>query len=200
MPVSDAAWANEAFTFENRGKLTVLFHTKQEQHNAKTLEAGRPIFHERIFIKKIVPGDQLLVIDRPMRESDKNEFPVEWARYQNNKSSAPQGMPIEMWPEITETQKAEFRALNIFTVEQFANLPDSAGGKIMGFNGLRDKARSFVLAARESEKFGEIKQAMADQIAALNAKIEELQAQSAGQLKRGRGRPPKAKEPAGAAA
>jgi hypothetical protein len=47
---------------------------------------------------------------------------------------------------LSDTQKAEFNALaHFYTIDQFAQLPDSAGNKIMGFNDLRDQrlARSF---------------------------------------------------------
>jgi hypothetical protein len=61
------------------------------------------------------------------------------------KSKRVSGTPIDVWSAISETQKAEFKALHIFTIDQFAQLADSVGNKIMGFNDLRDKARAFIL-------------------------------------------------------
>jgi hypothetical protein len=45
----------------------------------------RPIFDEKMFLKKLVPGDSTLVVDRPMRPSDVEEHPIEWARFEQKK-------------------------------------------------------------------------------------------------------------------
>jgi hypothetical protein len=71
------------------------------------------------------------------------------SRRKNNRVS---GTPIEaVVSNLSDTQKAEFNALHIFTIDQFAQLADSVGNKIMGFNDLRDKARTFILAAKDSQ-------------------------------------------------
>ena len=140
--MQDANWTNDSFMEDNRGKLAVFFHSKQVQNNFKTMTEKRPIFEEKIFLKKLVPGDSTLVVDRPMREQDIDDFPVEWARFEQKKEQKVSGTPIEVWSAISDTQKAEFKALNIFTIDQFAQLADSVGNKIMGFNDLRDKARA----------------------------------------------------------
>ena len=147
MHVGEAGWRNGDFSESNSGKMHVFFHAVQVKQNFETVKQGRPIFVQKIFIKKLVPGDSL-EIDRPMRDTDMDEFPVEWARYQQKKADHIPGTPIEAWPALNDTQKAEFRAMHIFTVDQFANLADSVGHKIMGFNDLRSKARSFVNAGK----------------------------------------------------
>jgi hypothetical protein len=152
-----AGWTDESFMESNRGKMAVFFHAVQVQNNFKTAEEKRPIFQERIFLKKLVPGDNTLTIDRPMREQDIEDFPVEWARFEQKKEATVPGTPIEVWSVISETQKAEFKALNIFTIDQFAQLSDIAGNKIMGFNDLRDKARAFIAAAQDSQMFDKIR-------------------------------------------
>ena len=101
------------------------------------------------------------------------------------------GTPIEVWSVISETQKAEFKALNIFTIDQFAQLSDIAGNKIMGFNDLRDKARAFIAAAQDSQMFDKIRaetekklQAQDVEMAELRAMIAELTAKKAGRPKK----------------
>lgn len=147
MTEHSAGWTDESFLESNKGRMVVFFHTEQVKNNFKTKEAGRPIFTEEIQITKLVAGDNKLVINRRLRETDKEEFPVEWARFEQKKTALIPGTPLESWSAISDTQKAEFRALNIFTVDQFAQLPDSAGGSIMGFHDLRSKAKAFVSAA-----------------------------------------------------
>ena len=117
-----AGWTDESFMESNRGKMAVFFHAVQVQNNFKTAQEKRPIFQERIFLKKLVPGDNPLTIDRPMREQDIEDYPVEWARFEQKKEETVPGTPIEVWSAVSETQKAEFKALNIFTIDQFAQL------------------------------------------------------------------------------
>ena len=182
-----AGWTNESFMEDNRGKMAVFFHAVQVKNNFKTELEKRPIFEERIFLKKLVPGDSTLVVDRPMRETDMEEYPIEWARFEQKKEQKSDGTPIEAWAAISDTQKAEFRALNIFTIDQFAKLPDSAGNKIMGFNELRAKANAFIGAAQDSQLMDKIRaetdeklKAQEVEMAALRAMIEELTTKKAG--------------------
>ena len=182
-----AGWTNESFMEDNRGKMAVFFHAVQIKNNYKSDLEKRPIFEERIYLKKLVPGDSTLVVDRPMRESDMEEFPIEWARFEQKKEQKSDGTPIEAWAAISDTQKAEFRALNIFTIDQFAKLPDSAGNKIMGFNELRGKAQAFIGAAQDSQLMDKIRaetdeklKAQEVEMVALRAMIEELTTKKAG--------------------
>jgi hypothetical protein len=187
----DANWTNESFMEDNRGKMAVFFHTVQRQNNFKTMTEKRPIFEEKIFLKKLVPGDSTLVVDRPMRETDIEEFPVEWARFQQKKEQKVSGTPIDAWAILSDTQKAEFKALHIYTIDQFAQLADSAGNKIMGFNDLRDKARAFIAAAQDSQMFDKIRAEtdaklaqQEEEMAQLRALVNELSAKKAGRPKK----------------
>jgi len=186
-----AGWTDESFMESNRGKMAVFFHAVQVQNNFLTAQEKRPIFQERIFLKKLVPGDNTLTIDRPMREQDIEDYPVEWARFEQKKEATVAGTPIEVWNAISETQKAEFKALNIFTIDQFAQLADIAGNKIMGFNDLREKARTFIAASQDSEIFEKIRaetdaklQAQDVEMAELRAMIAELTAKKSGRPKK----------------
>jgi hypothetical protein len=96
-----------------------------------------------------------------------------------------------VWNAISETQKAEFKALNIFTIDQFAQLADIAGNKIMGFNDLREKARTFIAASQDSKMFDKIRaetdaklQAQDVEMAELRAMIAELTAKKSGRPKK----------------
>ena len=171
-----AGWTNESFMEDNRGKMAVFFHAVQVRNNFKSDAEKRPIFEERIFIKKLVPGDSTLVVDRPMREQDMEDHPIEWARYEQKKEQKVAGTPIDAWMAVSETQKAEFKALNIFTIDQFANLPDVAGDKIMGFNDLRSKARAFIMVAQDSQMMDKIRAEMDKKLEAQEAELAELRA------------------------
>jgi len=180
--VGDAGWRNEAFGEEQKGKMLVFFHDVQKKHNFRTEQEKRPVFVAVTHIKKVVPGDTRLVIDRPMRNEDKDEFPVEWARFEQKKGAMAIGTPLDAWSEITDTQKAEFRFLNIFTIDQFATLPDSAGEKIMGFHDLRAKAKAFLDAMKDTGRAAKLEADKAEtdaKLAKQDAEMQELKAQIA---------------------
>ena len=170
-----AGWTNESWMEDNRGKMAVFFYTKQVQNSFKTAQENRPIFDEKIFLKKLVPGDSTLVVDRPMRPTDVEDHPIEWARFEQKKENRVSGTPLDAWPLLSDTQKAEFKAMHIFTIDQFAQLPDSVGNKIMGFNDLRSKARAFILAAKDS--------ALMDNVRAETEKVMQTQAAEIAQLR-----------------
>ena len=186
-----AGWTNDSFMEDNRGKMAVFFHAVQVKNNFKSDVEKRPIFEEKIFIKKLVPGDSTLVIDRPVRDTDIEDFPVEWARFEQKKEQKVAGTPIEAWTIVSETQKAEFKAMHIYTIDQFANLPDNAGDKIMGFNDLRTKARAFIAAAQDAAMFDKIRAEtdaklaqQEEEMAQLRALVTELTAKKAGRPKK----------------
>jgi hypothetical protein len=126
-----------------------------------------------------------------MRPSDVDDYPIEWARFEQKKENRVSGTPLEAWSILSDTQKAEFNALHIFTIDQFAQLPDSVGNKIMGFNDLRDKACTFILAAKDSKLMDNVRaetekvmQTQAAEIAQLREMINELTAKKAGRPKK----------------
>lgn len=174
--VGEAGWKGADFKDDTRGKMHVFFHTVQKKNNFLTAQEKRPVFTPKIHIKKLVPGDSSLEIDRPMRETDMEEFPVEWARFEQKKSVQASGTPIDAWPALNDTQKAEFRAMNIFTVDQMANLNESVGNKIMGFHDLKKKAQAFVGANRIDEAAEAAKAELEAKLHAQDSEIAELRA------------------------
>ena len=67
-------------------RLNVKFYQRAVQNNFKSSLEGRPIMEMRDFILIEVPGNQTLSIDTFAQDEDKKRFPIEWARYQNEKT------------------------------------------------------------------------------------------------------------------
>jgi hypothetical protein len=163
----------------SRNGVIVVFYDKEVQDMKRTMEEGRACFNLKTYIRKEVPGDNLVAIDRPVRDSDKYEFATEWQRYQSKQTDVIDGTPIDQWPILNRAQVAEFKALHIHSVEQFLAMPMGHGAKIMGFNQLRDKAQQFLNWQKEASKVDEIKakdaekdaiiQQLQDRLAALEA-------------------------------
>ncbi len=170
----EASWATDAYRPVN-GKTVVMFRPVQKKDNFQTAQQGRPIFKEVIHIVKI-PADQMLRIDQPVTELDKEEYPAEWARFQATRETRVLGTPIENWNSITDTQKAEFKAMGVQTIEQFSGLPDSWGQKMMGFDRWRQLARAFVESGKDTELVSRIRKEADDKAAEMQAQIDELKA------------------------
>lgn len=195
MIVGDAGWRDEAFGETQKGKMHVFFYDKQVQSKYESEKQKRPVFVTQVRIKKLVPGDPYNQPDRPIRESDKEEFPEAWARYVNKLENKVPGTPLEAWGILEQSQIASFKALNIFTVDQFANLPDITANKIMGFNDLRNKARAFVALAKDGEALAKVNDELAKrdkEIAEMKAQLAELSAATSGKSGKTLGLPGKA--------
>lgn len=159
----------EANTFDNRfaadNKLYVVFAMHAVQNGFQTEQQGRPIFDDVPHVRIHVPGDKTSVIERPVIEEDKMRFPTQWAKFEKGMTQAPEGTPIEQWPLLTIGQVHEFKALNVFTVEQLAGMADTQAQRFMGGHEMRRKAVAFLASAKNT--------AEAQRLATANAELEQ---------------------------
>lgn len=170
--------------------LHVQFYSRPVLQPFLSEQEKRPIYKDLDFVKIHTPGNQLNIIDVPVDEGHKAQFPREWARYQNGKGSDenPIGTPLAQWPQLRRSQVEELRALKFFSVEQIAGASDEAimkigmcGGKSP--MGLREDAKKFLHVAKgaaESAKFDDELKKRDDEINALKKQMEELLAAQSG--------------------
>lgn len=168
---------NDANVWSADSRLWVQFYTRAVKNEFKTSEAGRPIFDEVAFVKIIVPGDKNLIFDQPAEQVHIHRFPKQWDRYKAGQAQVTEGTPLEAVTWLTVGQVAEFKALNIFTVEQLADVPDQLAQRFMGAFELRRKAQAFLEASKgeaaTSKLAAELEKRDA-QIAALQKQMEDL--------------------------
>lgn len=152
--VSNAAWTQQTNPGQPGVRQTMVsFYDREVQNQFKSEQEGRPIFEMKCYIKKIPPGDKLLEIDRKATKQDFLRYPQQYDMYLKHQTTPVNGTPLEAWAQITRAQVAEYKALNIFTVEQLAELPDGYGHKIMGFQNWKQKAQAFLMAAKGQGEF-----------------------------------------------
>ena len=166
-------------------RLAVQFYTKAVKNEPKSLEAGRPIFEDKVYIKIIVPGDNLSEIDRPMYNEDKTRFPKHWYDFQNRHGNdeVVTGTPLEEWSLLTKGQAEELKGLKFRTVESIANCADSQLQRIGMIAGMsphtfRDKAKAYLNLAQNSAD-SEKREA---ELAAVKAEAEKIKAESDAKL------------------
>lgn len=166
----------------------VRFYQKEVQNNFQTLKEGRPVYYMADFVRIEIPGNNLSIIDTFANEYHKNTYPIQWARYQNEKRELGDdqitGTPLSEWPVLNSAQARELRHFKFYTVEQVANASDAQLNAISSIIGMgtfpfRNKARAYLDAAKDSALVDQQNQALQqrdEEIRALKQQMEELMA------------------------
>lgn len=148
-------------------RLGVLFYMRTVEDKARTLAEGRKCFKEREYVKIMVPGDRLNIIDRPVQRTgvvptdDALRFPKQYARFkQQTEQVAHDGTPLTLWPTISAALAEELKYINVFTVEQLAELSDTYVGKVPRGHELKRKAAEFVTALKDQEAINKMHAAL----------------------------------------
>lgn len=144
-------------------RLSVRFYAKPVQNEFLSKKEARPIFQDVDYVEINIPGDQLNVLNAPVRQDHKERFPLQWARYQNAKGAeVPEiGTPLSQWQLLTPAMAAELRHFKFTTVEHVANASDlqlQSIGMVAGMSPFefRERARTFLkVASAESASSAE---------------------------------------------
>ena len=162
---------------EDDKRLFVVFSLVGRIDNAASTAEGRNIYRDVEFVTIRVPGDKTMSVHRPVRPSDKQRFPLQYAAFKNKQGEIVIGTPLTLWPGIRPAQIKELEYFNIRTVEQLAAMADGVGGaQMMGITALRHAARTFVSAAKEQAPLLAVQkelEARDNTITALQAQMQE---------------------------
>jgi hypothetical protein len=162
-------------------RLNVKFYQRAINNEFKSALEGRPIMEMRDFILIEVPGDNLTVIDTFAVDEHKQRFPVQWARYQNEKTDGDiEGTLLNDWPVLNAAIAAELKHFKFYTVEQVAAASDAqlnTLGMSAGMSplALRDKAKAYLGSAKDTA----LVQQQADELSKRDAVIARMEAQIA---------------------
>lgn len=165
------------------GECIAFFHYEQREDQAASDEAGHPVYTDVPYVKIITPGNDKEIINRRVKDDDKKRWPKQWAAFQANKKIEYDGTPIEQWPQVSAAQAATLKAMNVFTVEQLAEIADQNVGRIgMGMMDLKNKAKAYLewqagessvqKYAQQNRRLKERVDQLEEQIAALEEKLK----------------------------
>lgn len=158
------------------------FYKRAVQNNRRTAEEGRPIFEEREYVEIIIAGDKNTVVDRPVRDEDKQRFPGEYDAFQKGQDAPVVGTPIEQWPLLNKSQVAELKGIHVMTVEALAALSDSQLQKLgPGGRSLKSKAETWLQAAAGTAPLVELqeeKDRLAEENEMLRGQVKDLAAKA----------------------
>lgn len=179
MMASDAANPNFVGAHNPDAALVVKFYSKAVHQPFLSTQENRPIYQDVDYIQIFTPGNQLNIVDTPVRPEHKARFPQQWAIYQQGKGDGSAvGTPVNQWPFLSAAQAEEFRGVKFFTVEQLANASDGqlqSLGMIGGMNPImvRERAKAFLGMAAQSAPSASDAQEKAE----LKATVEALKRQ-----------------------
>jgi len=178
-------------------RLGVIFYNETVEDKERTLEEGRRCFKEREFIRIMVPGDRLNDVVRPVQRTgilpsdDRMRFAKKYAEFKakGENKVAHDGTPLALWPVISAPFAEELKYLNIFTVEQLAELSDTYVGKIPMGHEWKRKAATFVAALKDNAQVVKIQAALDErdnEIETLKQAIKDQGEQIAALMKKGK--------------
>ena len=190
LSIEDQAFNASNLTFGDE-RLGVQFYNRVVEDVEATLREGRKCFKSREYVRIMVPGDRSNIVDRPVQKTgilpsdDTLRFQQQYARFKaRQEQPMAEGTPLGLWPLISETLVEEMKYVNIFTVEQLAEINDSFVGKIPRGSELKRRAQEFVAAMKDQGLVGKLQTELAERdnrietleraIADQAAKIEAL--------------------------
>lgn len=183
--------------FANDSQLLVRFYIHSELSQHKSKLAGAPVYDDVEVIEIRNPGEKDPVTVAA-DEFHKRRFPKQYEAFKQGLSVEHTGTPLDLlFPSSPSTVKS-LKSLNIYSIQQLAEITDGSATNIpMGIT-LRDKARAYLKNASAGKGFHEVEE--------LKRRLEQMQAMlsDAGitppetpavtQERRGPGRPRKEKE------
>lgn len=131
----------------------VNFYAKSVPHGAASLDESKPVFKSIVFMRLQHPGERD-TLERPATRADANRFPRAYRQYVEGRQDVPDGVPLHV---LFPNHHDIVQALNfhrIHTVEQLANLNDTAMQNL-GMGGIQwsNKARRYLEHLQRGEGF-----------------------------------------------
>lgn len=171
--------------------LVVEFYTEAVKNEVKTHANGYGTYEDVDMIKILVPADKQLTIIAPALSTCNmdgeivtyaDRFPDDYERFKAGKGMAISGMPLKEAPFLGLSEIKTLNSLNIFSVEQLADLGGQAL-KNVGMSGRKwqQQAVAFLEKARGARD----DMAQAAEIASLKEQLEEMRATMAAQADAG---------------
>lgn len=160
-------------------KAFAFFFSKAKQIPSLSREEGKPVWQDRDYIRVQQPGERDAV-ELEATEVHKARWPREWEHYKAGRTVKHEGTPLSLIFPDSEAMILNLRSLAIYTVEELADIPDSATGTIPFGGTLKDKAKKYLAAQNGAQGFNKLNSELEEQRKenqSLKLQIENLQTQ-----------------------
>lgn len=156
----------------------VRFFKQAVQMGAKSEELGRPYFEDVDFIEILIAGDNFNQVVTKATEVHKEKYAGTFKKYLAGLEQKPDGYPVSEWSRLSKSQAENYKAMNFYTVEQIAEMTDSALQQV-GMSGAGDRvaAKAFLAQVKDAglaEKQAIQIETMAAEIKRQSEQIREL--------------------------
>ena len=159
------------------------FYLRSVYKKGKSKQEGRPIYEDQEYVQMLIPGDKNEIPDMPVKDEHKERWPDQYKRFKEKQEPTTSGTPLHQWPEMTPARVSALKDINVFTVEQMANLNDVAL-KQVGPDGheLKRRAQNYLEVAegvKSVEEMDELK-ARLDALESENKELKKNQKKKPG--------------------
>lgn len=140
--------------YGNDDNTLVVFYNKAIQNMPKSIQAGRVIKEDQVYVKIQHPGEMLNIIDRPCTDEDKMRYGKQWSAFLHNRTIIPEGTPIDLlfpnYPAVADN----LRAWGVHTIEQCSELSAHAIDNIgRGAQEYVNKAKKYISSSNSGAGF-----------------------------------------------
>lgn len=133
-------------------RLFVEFDLKACLDEAASEKEGRPIFHDKEYVRIIIPGDRLSNVHKEVTPLIREQYREQYQAWKTGGDQhATTGTPLSVWawPGCTKSTVEELKFFKCYTVEQLAGLQDGALSRMgPGYLKLREGAKEWLAAAK----------------------------------------------------
>jgi hypothetical protein len=160
----------------------VIFYNRSVHNRAKSIEAGRIVNEDQVFVKIYQPGEERYnIVDKPATQDVVRQWPRQWAAYQQNKTHVPDGTPVDLLYPEQPSVGATLRAHGVHTMEQLVELSGTAIDNIgMGCQKWLNDAARYLSVANKGVGLAQMRKELEGrdaEIRTLNHKVELLTAE-----------------------
>lgn len=128
-------------------------------------------------VQILIAGDTKNAPVRKVTDFHRSMWPAPYEAFKKNEEFIGEGTPVSAWGAIDAGVARSLQAMQIFTVEQLADIPDSACANMMGGRTLRDKAKQYVALTTKNAETNRVTaemQAVKNENIALQNQVTEL--------------------------
>lgn len=126
----------------------VKFYFRPVEDEEKSRTEGRKCFKEVEYIEIRTPGSQTNVIQRPVKDMDRERFRRAYNMFKEGHEEQLIGTPLAECAWLNRSQVEELVHMRIRTLEHLSEVTDSVCQKMAGLLGLRERARKVLEAAK----------------------------------------------------
>lgn len=163
--------------FANDKGVRAHFYTNPIVQEVESAEAGRRICKDVVFVEIMTAGNTNSSVVRKATDEDKGRFRRQYEAFLSGNSEQAFGTPLSDITWLTKSQVEELAYMKIRSLEELANVSDTACAGMAGLYDLKRKAGAFLERADQSAPITALakeNEVLQGQVAALQAQMQEL--------------------------